>query len=69
MHDELRGTWNQSVARTDLWSRLWPETAFWTAGQLYRQGKMEADLELIHVKLRANIQLAGTLEQIGLRGA
>jgi hypothetical protein len=30
---------------------------------------MEADLELIHVKHWANIQLAGTMEQIGLRGA
>jgi hypothetical protein len=29
---------------------------------------MEADLDLIHVKHRANIQVAGTMEQIGLRG-
>ena len=29
---------------------------------------MEADLELIHVKHRANIQAAGAMEQIGLRG-
>ena len=28
---------------------------------------MEAALELIHVKQRANIQVAGTMEQIGLR--
>jgi hypothetical protein len=69
LHDELRGAWNQSVAGTGLWSRLWPETAFWATERLYRQGKMEADLELIHVKHRANIQLAGTTEQIGLRGA
>jgi hypothetical protein len=55
------GEWNQSVARKGLWSRLRPETAFWTTGRLYRQGKTEADLELIHVKHRANIQAAGSL--------
>jgi hypothetical protein len=30
---------------------------------------MEAGLGLIHVKHRANIQVAGTMEQAGLRGA